>query len=185
LEFGTSGSEEIYYVVDYKYLLKYSDICRYFSDKCPIFVEILKIMVTMEIFGPMVSYGSVDEIKSISLVELVRNGVRFDAFDTFANKSPFSLNEWSGYLHLSERTMQRYRSEKKTFDPLQSEKIIDIALFYNKGVEVFGSAEKFDSWLETDSLALGSIKPKMLLDNSFGIDILRDELIAIEYGILA
>jgi putative toxin-antitoxin system antitoxin component (TIGR02293 family) len=139
----------------------------------------------MEIFDPMVAYGSVDDINALSLVEMVRHGVRFDAFDTFANKSPFSLNEWSGFLHLSERTMQRYRSEKRTFDPLQSEKIIEIALFYNKGVEVFGSAEKFNSWLETDSLALGGIKPKTLLDNSFGISILRDELTAIEYGVLA
>ena len=139
----------------------------------------------MEIFDPMVSYGSIDEIKALSLVEMVRNGVRFDAFNNFANKSPFSLNEWSCYLHLSERTMQRYKSEKRTFDPLQSEKIIEITLFYKKGVEVFGSAEKFDAWLETDNLALGKIKPKMLLDNSFGINILKDELTAIEYGILA
>jgi putative toxin-antitoxin system antitoxin component (TIGR02293 family) len=139
----------------------------------------------MEIFDPMVAYGSIDDINALSLVEMVRHGVQFDAFDSFANKSPFSLNEWSGFLHLSERTMQRYRSEKRTFDPLQSEKIIEIALFYNKGVEVFGSAEKFNSWLETYSLALGDIKPKTLLDNSFGINILRDELTAIEYGILA
>ena len=139
----------------------------------------------MEIFDPMVAYGSNDDFKAHSLVEMVRNGVRFDAFDTFANKSPFSLNEWSCYLHISERTMQRYRSEKRTFDPLQSEKIIEITLFYKKGVEVFGSAEKFDAWLETDNLALGKIKPKMLLDNSFGINILKDELTAIENGILA
>lgn len=139
----------------------------------------------MEIFDPMVAYGSIEDINTMSLVKIVRNGVGFAAFDRFANKSPFSNNEWSTYLHLSERTMQRYRIEKRTFDPLQSEKIIEIALFYNKGIEVFGSAEKFDSWIETDSLALGNIKPKMLLDNSFGINMLRDELTAIEYGILA
>lgn len=139
----------------------------------------------MEIFDPMVTYGTIDDVSALSLVELVRQGVGFDAFDVFANKSPFSLNEWSTYLHLSERTMQRYRSENRTFDPLQSEKIIEIALFYNKGIEVFGSADKFNSWLETDNLALGHIKPKMLLDNSFGINILRDELTRIEFGILA
>lgn len=139
----------------------------------------------MEIFDPMVSYVSIDDINALSLVELVRHGIKFEAFDTFANKSPFNINEWSTYLHLSERTMQRYKSEKRTFDPLQSEKIIEIALFYHKGVEVFGTSEKFNSWLETDNLALGSIKPKMLLDNSFGISILRDELNRIEYGVLA
>jgi len=142
-------------------------------------------MGTMEIFDPMVAYGSVDDINAMSLIKMVRNGIGFAAFEKFANKSPFSSNEWSIYLHLSERTMQRYRNEKRTFDPLQSEKIIEIALFYNKGVEVFGTAEKFNSWLETDNLALGVIKPKTLLDNTFGISILRDEVTAIEYGILA
>ena len=139
----------------------------------------------MEIFDPMVAYGPVDDINTMSLIKMVRNGVGFAAFDKFANKSPFSINEWSTYLHLSERTMQRYRSEKRTFDPLQSEKIIEIALFYNKGVEVFGTPEKFNSWLETDNLALSKMKPKMLLDNTFGINMLTDELTAIENGILA
>lgn len=139
----------------------------------------------MEIFDPLVTYGAIDDINALSLIQLIRQGIGFSAFDSFANKSPFSLNEWSSYLHLSERTMQRYRNEKRTFDPLQSEKIIEIALFYNKGVEVFGSTEKFNSWLETDNLALGKIVPKMLLDNSFGINMLKDELTRIEYGILA
>jgi putative toxin-antitoxin system antitoxin component (TIGR02293 family) len=145
----------------------------------------LKQMGTMEIFDPMVTYGSIDDINAMSLIKMVRNGIGFATFDKFANKSPFSNNEWSTYLHLSERTMQRYRNEKRTFDPLQSEKIIEIALFYNKGVEVFGSAEKFNSWLETDNLVLENIEPKMLLDNSFGINMLRDELTRIEYGVLA
>jgi len=139
----------------------------------------------MEVFDPMVAYGSIDDINAMSLIKMVRNGVGFTAFEKFANRSPFSQNEWSKYLHLSERTMQRYRNEKRTFDPLQSEKIIEIVLFYNKGVEVFVTAEKFNSWLNSDNLALGKIKPKMLLDNSFGINMLRDELTAIEYGILA
>ncbi len=139
----------------------------------------------MEIFDPMVTYGSIDDINTLSLIKMVRNGIGFAAFDKFANRSPFSLSEWSDYLHLSERTMQRYRAEKKTFDPLQSEKIIEIALFYNKGIEVFGSTEKLNTWLETENLVLGKTKPKMLLDNSFGINMLRDELTAIEYGILA
>ena len=142
-------------------------------------------METKQIFDPMVAYGSIDDINTMSLVKMVRNGIGFATFDKFANRSPFSLSDWSGFLHLSERTMQRYRSENKTFDTLQSEKIVEIALLYNKGIEVFGSADKLNTWLETDNLALGKIKPKMLMDNSFGINMLKDELTAIEYGILA
>ena len=52
-------------------------------------------------------------------------------------------------------------------------------------MEVFGAAEKFNSWLDTINLIFGGIKPKMLLDNSFGINLLRDELTRIEYGNLA
>ena len=139
----------------------------------------------MEIFDPTVAYGNVDDNNTMSLIKMVREGVEFPAFEKFASKSPFSQQEWSAYLHLSERTMQRYRNEKRTFDPLQSEKIIEIALLYNKGVEVFGSTEKLNAWLETNNLALGDIKPKSLLDNTFGISILKDELIAIEHGVLA
>ena len=139
----------------------------------------------MEIFDPAVTYKSIDDSNTLTLIEMVRHGIRFDTFDSFATKSPFSLNEWSSFLHLSERTIQRYKVENRTFDPLQSEKIIEIALFYNKGVEVFGTSVQFNSWLETNNLALGNIKPKMLLDNTFGISMLKDELIRIEHGVLA
>jgi putative toxin-antitoxin system antitoxin component (TIGR02293 family) len=139
----------------------------------------------MEVFDPQVAYGTVDDKRAISLMEMVRHGIEFETFDKFVNKSPFSINEWSSYLHLSERTMQRYKNENRRFEALQSEKIIEIALLYNKGIEVFGETERFNAWIETENLALGKIKPKSLLDNSFGINLIFDELVRIEYGVLA
>ena len=81
--------------------------------------------------------------------------------------------------------MQRYKKERKSFDSNSSEKIIEIALLYKYGIEVFGNKEKFNTWLETKNVALGGIVPKELLDNTFGINLLKDELTRIEYGILA
>ena len=86
---------------------------------------------------------------------------------------------------MSERTMQRYKKEKKTFDPIYSEKILEVMLLYKLGINVFGNKEKFISWIETKNLALGGVKPKELLDNTFGISLLKDELTRIEHGILA
>jgi putative toxin-antitoxin system antitoxin component (TIGR02293 family) len=141
--------------------------------------------MAIEIADPLVAYASTDDKNALSLVEMVRQGIGFDSFDKFAGKSPFSFQEWSAYLHLSERTMQRYRNDRKTFEPLQSEKILEIALLYNKGIEVFGDAGRFDAWLAMENLALGNIRPKALLDNSFGINMVKDELIRIESGVLA
>jgi putative toxin-antitoxin system antitoxin component (TIGR02293 family) len=81
--------------------------------------------------------------------------------------------------------MQQYQKEQKSFDSLQSEEIIEIALLQKRGVEVFGSKSKFQNWLETPCLALGDVVPKSFLDSSFGIMLLKDELTRLEYGILA
>ncbi len=142
-------------------------------------------MTTLDILGNAGSYNSADDKDVLSIIEAVRQGVKFNAFFNFANKGPFSINEWSAFLHLSERTMQRYKREKKTFDPLQSEKILEIALLYKKGTDVFGNGEKFNNWLTTNNVALGNVKPKDLFDSSFGINLLKDELGRIEYGVLA
>lgn len=132
-----------------------------------------------------ITYGSVDDRDIFRLIDAIRAGIRFPVFASIAKQSSFSMNEWSGFLHLSERTMQRYQKEKKTFDPLSSEKILEILLLTRLGVEVFGNTEKFTSWLETNNLVLGSKKPKEFLDNTFGISLLKDELNRIAHGVLA
>ncbi len=149
-----------------------------------IFVANLNINV-MEVLEPLASYSKADDVQSFALVNLVRNGIQFGAFDKMAGQCGFSMAEWAEYLHLSERSMQRYRKENKPFDPLQSEKILEIALLYNRGIEVFGNIEKFSEWLGQENIYLGNIKPKSLLDSTFGINLVKDELIKIEQGILA
>lgn len=120
-----------------------------------------------------------------SLIQTVRAGVTFDLFREFATETPFSPAEWSHYLHLSGRTMQRYKKEGGTFDPLQSEKILEIMLLIKKGTAVFGDKANFNAWLDATNVALGNVKPKDLLDSSFGINLLQDELTRIEYGVFA
>jgi putative toxin-antitoxin system antitoxin component (TIGR02293 family) len=139
----------------------------------------------MEILEPLAFYGNTDDNRSLLIINLVRKGIGYDSFHSLAGKSRFTMDEWSSYLHLSERSMQRYRKEKKAFDPVQSEKIMEIALLFNKGIVVFGDAEKFSDWLSMENLALGNIKPKSLLDSTFGINLVSDELTRIENGVLA
>ena len=129
--------------------------------------------------------GMLNEPDAVYLINTMRKGIAYNTFNKMAASSPFSLEEWCSFLHVSERTIQRYKKEKKAFDPIQSEKILEITLLYNKGVGVFGNTQKLDVWLESNNVALGGIKPKELLDSTFGIAMLRDELIRIEHGVLA
>jgi putative toxin-antitoxin system antitoxin component (TIGR02293 family) len=161
----------------------------FFTTILPTFEKLKFIIIAMakqlDIADPGISYNSIDDRNVIVIIEALRNGITFAIFFSFAKKTPFTLNEWSGFLHMSERTMQRHKREKKTFDTIYSEKILQISLLYNLGIEVFGNSEKFNTWLEAINVALGGIKPKQLLDTSFGIGLLKDELQRIEHGILA
>lgn len=139
----------------------------------------------MQVNEPQVNYGRVDDNTVLSIMDMVRNGVKYQQFSQVARRIPFTLSEWSTFLHISERTMQRYQAENKTFEPVQSEKITQLTMLSNYGAEVFGSSEAFFEWLNAKSVALGGVTPKSFLDNSFGIEYIKNELGRIQHGVLA
>ncbi len=132
-----------------------------------------------------VRYESLGNGNILHLIHFARTGLAFSHFQQLSRNTPFTSKEWSDILHISERTMQRYKKESLTFEPLQSERILEIALLQRKGIEIFGSAERFFIWLKSANVALGGISPRELLDNSFGIGLLKDELLRLEHGVLA
>jgi putative toxin-antitoxin system antitoxin component (TIGR02293 family) len=134
---------------------------------------------------PDVSMGNVDDNTILYVIREVRKGIAYNSFTNAVKNVPLTLKEWSGILDLSERTLQRYKKDKRAFDTLQSEKIVQVTLFIRYGRDVFGDENKFNLWLNTENLSIASVKPKELLDSSFGIDLLKDELTRIENGILA
>ena len=126
-----------------------------------------------------------DEFNTTYLIANVRKGIGYPDFEKMLAFSSFTLPEWSTILHLTPRSLQRYKQQKQTFDPLQSEKIIQIILLFKKGISVFGTKEKFDTWLNSNIVSLGGIKPKEVLDSAFGIEWIKEELGRIEHGVLA
>ncbi|MBR9922701.1 MAG: DUF2384 domain-containing protein [Bacteroidetes bacterium] len=123
--------------------------------------------------------------KPLDLISLTRRGIPYPEFEKILEYAPFSLQDWSGFLHLSKRTLERYRKEKRVFDPLHTERILRIVQVMQKGIDVFGKASYFESWMGSRNLALGGVSPTELLDSTFGIELLKDELTRIERGVLA
>ncbi|OGU62264.1 MAG: hypothetical protein A2V66_17950 [Ignavibacteria bacterium RBG_13_36_8] len=132
-----------------------------------------------------ISLTTLDNRSVLRLIETSRKGVDLDTFDELASEFPFDLSDWSKILHISERTIQRYRRDKKKLDSIHTDRLLQIMILLNKGVEVFGNSDNFITWLNSINIALGGITPISLLDNAFGINMVTNELTKIEYGILA
>lgn len=130
-------------------------------------------------------YKFIEDDDDVNLSNVVREGVSYYRFTKLSEYIQLTLQDWADYLHLSERTMQRYKKEGKKFDPIHSERIVVIELLYKKGINIFGIKDNFYTWMDTISIALGNVKPKDLLDTSFGISMVYDELGRIEHGIFA
>ncbi len=93
--------------------------------------------------------------------------------------SGLSVTELIKLIPISIDTYKR----KSIFNPSVTEKILEIEEVYRRGLDAFG--ESFHDWMAADNIALGGVKPKALLTNSFGIRLLLDEIGRLEYGVLA
>lgn len=139
----------------------------------------------MEVNEPMVAYGAADDNSVYRFISAIRSGIPFAFFQKLSKDIPFSLSDWANLLHVSDRTLLRYKKDSKPLDSNSSEKILEITMLYKLGVEVFGNKEHFNTWLVTPSLALNNQTPKSLLDSSFGIQLVKTELHRIEHGVFA
>ena len=93
--------------------------------------------------------------------------------------SQLTVADLIGIIPISIDTYKR----KREFSPAVTEKVLEIEEVYRNGLEAFG--ESFHQWMSTENIALGGVTPKNLLNNSFGIRLLLDEIGRLEYGVLA
>ena len=134
---------------------------------------------------PLVSYQSLDDNNVYRLIHSAKKGISYKTFEMMVKKTPFRMNEWARFLNMSERSLQRYKKEGGKFNRVVSEKIMELTMLFKLGEETFGSSENFFIWLNTTHVAMGNIKPKSLLESSFGTGLIKDELTRIAHGILA
>ncbi|MEO7800857.1 MAG: antitoxin Xre-like helix-turn-helix domain-containing protein [Ginsengibacter sp.] len=106
-------------------------------------------------------------------------------FKKIADRVPFTQKEWSDLLHISERTLQRYSKDNSSFNFSVTDRILQINKVIKKGVEVFGSSEKFITWLKNNPFMLEGNVSFQSLGNFEGINRVLTQLSRIEYGILA
>jgi putative toxin-antitoxin system antitoxin component (TIGR02293 family) len=130
-----------------------------------------------------ISYAAFLKNKML-LVHAIREGVSFDFFQLIKERTPFNEEDWASFLGISTKSLQRNKAKESfVFKPIQSEKIFELAEVTHLGNEVFDEEATFYSWLNTPCFALGNLKPIELLKDSYGKEIVVNELNKIDYGI--
>ena len=124
------------------------------------------------------------ETSEKDFLSVARKGIPKSKLLAIARESGLTLKELSSYLRISTRSIQE-KEPSQYLAPGPSERALYIAKLFNTGKEIFGSMDKFHNWLNIENSAMGGEKPVSYLDTFSGIQLVLDELNAIEYGFSA
>lgn len=136
---------------------------------------------------------AVSSVKSLAFKELltnklllsglIREGIPYALFMLIQRVTPFSESEWADLLNISIKSLRRYKEEARHLKPIQAEKVIEMAEVTELGMDVFGDMDKLKLWLDTPNFALGSYRPKDLIKDSYGKEMVVGELTRVNFGI--
>lgn len=92
-----------------------------------------------------------------------------------------SKEESAKVAGVSARTLSRWDG-RTPIGVMASERAAKIDHLVKTGVEVFKSEEAFKDWFAENNFSLGGKSPKQLLGQPFGLDLIRDTLLAAQFG---
>ncbi len=127
---------------------------------------------------------SILEISEQDFLSGARKGIPKSKLLAIARASGLTMKELSSYLRISTRSIQE-KEPSQYIAPGPSERALYIAKLFSYGGKIFGSMDKFHNWLKVENPVMGGEKPASYLDTFSGIQLVLDELNAIEYGFSA
>jgi len=120
----------------------------------------------------------------MDLYEISRIGLPKQALLHLVTNLNFSVRSMTQLLNITERTIQR-KGDSDLLDISTTEQILQVAEVFSRGSEVFGSPENFQTWMNTENIALGGKRPIELLPSRYGAQMVLDVIGRIEYGVFS
>lgn len=166
-------------------ITRYKDIDKKLDIKINKFVKVLEKENKVRIIKKgNLTFDSFLENKYL-IVMAIRMGITVPIYNLIKEKAPFTLDDWATYLGISSRSINRIKASNGNFKSIQSERILEIAEVVELGYDIFDSKEQFKQWLNTPNFALRKSRPMDLLKDSYGKEMVINELTRIEHGIFA
>jgi len=122
--------------------------------------------------------------KTSQLVETIRAGVPYRAFDSVRQAAGLSREEASDLLGIPARTLARRKREGRLTGE-ESDRIYRLAHLMAKALEVFGDRDKVLRWLRKPNRALGGVVPLSRLDTDVGTREIETILGRLEHGVFS
>lgn len=107
----------------------------------------------------------------------------YSRFKKVAVKVPFTQSDWANILHLSERTLQRYAKENKSFEGIYVDRILQVEKLIDTGLDTFKSADAFYNWLKKPKKNVDTTISFESLFHSEGIQDVLNQLGRIQHGV--
>lgn len=120
--------------------------------------------------------------RSVKIIPVVLD-YPYRKFEKIARQVAFTQKEWAAILHLSEKTLQRYAKDNKSFEGIYVDRILQMQELIQMGLETFISPEAFYRWLKRDKPVLCELLTFGSLNNFRGIQLIIDQLGRIQHGV--
>lgn len=127
---------------------------------------------------PVYQWNGFDKIKAI------KEGVTKEQLENLKAGAELDYDTLARVLNVAKATLHNKKGKAK-FDQYISERIFLVADLYSFGYEVFGSRQKFNSWMKSEIRALGYVTPLSLIDTLYGIEEVKNIIGRIAYGIIS
>lgn len=114
-------------------------------------------------------------------VDLIRRGVDVVVFLKAQKHYDVTRARMAKLVGLSEVTVGRKIKSKSKLGPLESERLVRIAMIEAEAEQIFGSRDAAKHWMLSSNLALGE-SPLSLMDTDAGAGEVRKVLNSIAYG---
>ena len=116
------------------------------------------------------------------LAHLVSHGLPKKTIRRLADSLGVDEREIISLLPVTPRNLQRYKDTDKLSETV-ADRLITLASLFEWGEHMLGK-DYFNEWLHTPSVPLGN-RPITLITSNTGVQVVKDELTRIAFGVLA
>jgi putative toxin-antitoxin system antitoxin component (TIGR02293 family) len=124
-----------------------------------------------------------DRISDSEVLKLLHtvniNWMYIKLFKEYAALKDEIISEW---LNINVRTLRNYKKPENKFKDNIKEQLILLLSLFKHGYEVFGDADEFRKWLNSENFYFDKKAPVSYLNTVTGIRFVDDRLTALEHG---